>query len=62
MVAIGGLGAADVAAVVRSGAAGLAGIGCFLPEPGRDVASSVRERVRAVRDAFDMLSAVRAGH
>ena len=53
VVAIGGLGAADVAAVLGAGAAGIAGIGCFLPQPGREVASSVQERVRAVRKAFD---------
>jgi thiamine-phosphate pyrophosphorylase len=53
VVAIGGLQAVDVGQVVKAGATGMAGIGCFLPEPGRDVASSVGERVRAVRKAFD---------
>lgn len=52
VVAIGGLGPADVAAALSHGATGLAGIGCFLPEPGRDVASSVRDRVHEVREAF----------
>lgn len=52
VVAIGGLDASHVAEVVRCGATGLAGIGCFLPAAGQDVASGVRERVRAVRNAF----------
>jgi len=53
VVAIGGLGPADVDLVRRAGAAGIAGIGCFLPIQGESVAISVQERVRAMRIAFD---------
>lgn len=53
VVAIGGLGPGDVRAVLDAGAVGVAGIGCFLPEPGCAVAPSVRERVLAMRKEFD---------
>jgi thiamine-phosphate pyrophosphorylase len=52
VVAIGGLGPADVAEALARGATGLAGIGCFLPDLGRPVASSVRDHVHRVREAF----------
>ena len=55
VVAIGGLGAGDVRAIARAGAQGLAAIGAFLPDRGRDIAESVQERVHAVRRAFDTL-------
>jgi thiamine-phosphate pyrophosphorylase len=53
VVAIGGLGADQVDAVLQAGAVGLAGIGCFLPEPGDTVEVSVQARVGALRKAFD---------
>ena len=53
VMAIGGLGPQHVQEIVDAGAVGLAGIGCFLPIRGEDVVASVRERVRAVRMAFD---------
>ena len=53
VVAIGGLGPEDVPAIKRAGAQGLAAIGCFLPELGGDAAASVKDRVLAVRRAFD---------
>jgi thiamine-phosphate pyrophosphorylase len=53
VVAIGGLGADQVDAVLQAGAVGLAGIGCFLPEPGDTLEASVQERVGALRKAFD---------
>lgn len=56
VVAIGGLGPSDVAEVLRRGATGLAGIGCFLPDSGRAVAASVRDHVHAVREAFSRRS------
>lgn len=52
VVAIGGLDAGVVGEAIRRGAIGVAGIGCFLPEPGRDVMSSVSARVRGLREAF----------
>jgi thiamine-phosphate pyrophosphorylase len=55
VVAIGGLGAGDVPAIRRTGARGLAGIGWFLPESGREIGASVQDRVHAVRRAFDTL-------
>jgi thiamine-phosphate pyrophosphorylase len=53
VVAIGGLGPADVRAAIGAGAAGVAGIGCFLPEGGAEVAGSVCQRVIAMRKEFD---------
>jgi len=58
VLGIGGLQLKDVPALVRAGATGLAGIGCFIPDPGEDIASAVYDRVRAVRLAFDTLRAV----
>lgn len=55
VVAIGGLGAVEVPAIWRAGAQGLAAIGFFLPDSGRDIALSVQDRVHAVRKAFDTL-------
>jgi thiamine-phosphate pyrophosphorylase len=54
VVAIGGLGAAEGSHVRRAGAVGIAGIGCFLPEPGRDIVASVRERVCAIQHALTL--------
>ena len=53
VVAVGGLGPSQVAAVRRAGAVGVAGIGCFLPDAASDVAGSVRAKVQAMRKAFD---------
>jgi thiamine-phosphate diphosphorylase len=53
VMAIGGLGPEHAVAILHAGAAGLAGIGCFLPIEGEDVAASVRERVHTLRMAFD---------
>jgi thiamine-phosphate diphosphorylase len=53
VVAIGGLATEHVAAVVDAGAVGVAGIACFLPRRGDNVEESVRDRVRAMRNAFD---------
>jgi thiamine-phosphate pyrophosphorylase len=53
VVAIGGIDESDVPAVVRCGAVGVAGISCFLPEPGADIGAGARDRVRAVINAFD---------
>jgi len=53
VVAIGGLGPGDVRAAIEAGAVGVAGIGCFLPGGGNEVASSVRQRVIAMRKEFD---------
>ena len=53
VVAIGGLAAADAPAVHRAGAIGIAGIGCFLPDAGGDIARSVRARVQVMQKAFD---------
>ncbi|MCC7125129.1 MAG: thiamine phosphate synthase [Acidobacteria bacterium] len=54
VLAIGGLGAADVSRVRQAGASGLAAIGALLPEPGaRDVGESVRQRAARIVFAFD---------
>jgi thiamine monophosphate synthase len=53
VLAIGGLAADKVGDVIRAGATGVAGIGCFLPESGEDVASGVQQRVRDMIRAFD---------
>lgn len=58
VVAIGGLGAADVANVLSAGAQGMAAIGCFLPQGPGDVAASVAQRVREVRNVFDRAAGV----
>jgi thiamine monophosphate synthase len=54
VVAIGGLGVDEGSNVRRAGAVGIAGIGCFLPEPGRDIVASVRERVCAIQHALTL--------
>jgi thiamine-phosphate pyrophosphorylase len=54
VVAIGGLSAGEALEVRRAGAVGIAGIGCFLPQPGRDIVASVRERVCAVQHALTL--------
>lgn len=54
VVAIGGLGPDEGRDTLRAGAVGIAGIGCFLPEPGRDIVASVRERVCAVQHALTL--------
>jgi thiamine-phosphate pyrophosphorylase len=53
VVAIGGLGPEHAGEILHAGAVGLAGIGCFLPIRGQDVAASVEARVRELRIAFD---------
>lgn len=53
VLAIGGLGPGDVRAAIEAGAVGVAGIGCFLPGRGTEVASSVCQRVIAMRKEFD---------
>jgi thiamine-phosphate pyrophosphorylase len=53
VLAIGGLDARDVPALIAAGAAGLAGIGCFLPSGAGDTARFVEERAGALRLAFD---------
>ncbi|MGE0460931.1 MAG: thiamine phosphate synthase [Vicinamibacterales bacterium] len=57
VVAIGGLTAADVPRVIACGATGIAAIGWFIPDDGREVREFVQERVAATQIAFD-----RAGH
>ena len=53
VLAIGGVGVAESAAVASSGAAGVAGIGLFQPGPGAPATDDIAARVRAVRVAFD---------
>jgi thiamine-phosphate pyrophosphorylase len=53
VVAIGGLSTGDIPAIVRAGATGLAGIGCFVPRGQVDVSEFVRARVTSMRLAFD---------
>ncbi len=54
VLAIGGIGAADVARVRQAGASGVAAIGALLPEPGApDVGESVRQRAAAIVFGFD---------
>jgi thiamine-phosphate pyrophosphorylase len=53
VVAIGGLGPEHAGEILRVGAVGLAGIGCFLPIRGENVELSVREQVQRLRIAFD---------
>lgn len=49
VLAIGGLGPADAAALRASGAAGMAGIGCFLPDGESSVQAGTEARVRELR-------------
>lgn len=54
VLAIGGVGETTAREVARTGAAGLASIGAFLPrQPSDDPATSVQERVIDLRVAFD---------
>lgn len=53
VVAIGGLTAADVPRLVACGATGMAAIGWFIPDDGREVREFVQERVAAAQIAFD---------
>jgi thiamine-phosphate pyrophosphorylase len=59
VLAIGGVTAARLPAIVRSGAAGVAAIGAFLPDrSASDLASSVEKTVKTLRFAFDTVSTV----
>ena len=58
VVAIGGLSTGDIPAIVRAGATGIAGIGCFVPRGPLDVIEFVQARVIAMRLAFDTVGAV----
>ena len=53
VLAIGGLTADHIPALVEAGATGIAGIGCFVPGAHGDVTEFVHDRVRAMRLAFD---------
>jgi thiamine-phosphate pyrophosphorylase len=53
VLAIGGLSAEHIPALVRSGATGIAGIGCFVPGRHGPLTEFVHDRVRAMRLAFD---------
>ena len=54
VVAIGGVTTTEVGAVLRTGAAGIAAIGAFLPPtPADDPATTVRRVADALRKAFD---------
>jgi thiamine-phosphate diphosphorylase len=58
VLAIGGVTIARAAAIVKTGAAGLAAIGAFLPDPSLDVAQEAEKTVKNVRFAFDSASTV----
>jgi thiamine-phosphate pyrophosphorylase len=53
VVAIGGLGTADVGRVVAQGAAGLAAIGAFIPERAEPLANFVQRRAEEMHLEFD---------
>lgn len=53
LLAIGGVGVAQAGAVASAGAAGLAGIGVWLPRSGLSIADTVHETAREVRKRFD---------
>ena len=53
VLAIGGIDLPSIPLVVASGAAGLAAIGAFIPEPGQGLAEFVQKRVIAMRLGFD---------
>jgi thiamine-phosphate pyrophosphorylase len=55
VLAIGGLSVADIPSVVRSGAAGLAGISLFIPQRASHLADFVQHRVGEMRLGFDSL-------
>ena len=53
VLAIGGVSAARIAEVWRSGAAGIAGIGAFIPDTdGEDLDTAVQKSVESLRSAF----------
>jgi thiamine monophosphate synthase len=58
VVAIGGLTAEHIPALVASGATGIAGIGCFVPSGREGLTEFVHDRVRAMRLGFDTLEGV----
>lgn len=53
VLAIGGLDLSSITFVAATGAAGIAAIGAFLPEPGHDLAEFVQKRVIDLRLGFD---------
>ncbi len=53
ILAIGGLTAGHIPALVEAGATGIAGIGCFVPGDQGELTEFVHDRVRAMRLAFD---------
>lgn len=54
VLAIGGLDRDSIPSLVKTGAAGLAAIGAFIPPPGQaGVAQFVKKRVKDLRFAFD---------
>jgi len=53
VLAIGGLTARHIPALVAAGATGIAGIGCFVPGDQGELTEFVHDRVRAMRLAFD---------
>ncbi len=53
VLAIGGLSLGHIPALVEAGATGIAGIGCFVPAEQGELTEFVRDRVRAMRLAFD---------
>jgi thiamine-phosphate diphosphorylase len=53
VLGIGGLNASAIPMLAATGAAGLAAIGAFIPAAGDDVADFVKNRVSAMRKAFD---------
>ena len=53
VLGIGGLTAASVRELAAAGAAGLAAIGAFIPDPDQELGTFVQESVRNVRLAFD---------
>ena len=53
VLAIGGLTADHIPALVEAGATGIAGIGCFVPGAQDELTEFVHDRVRAMRLAFD---------
>lgn len=58
VLAIGGITGREAPEIGRTGAAGVASIGAFLPKPGEDAVRSVQERALLLRRAFDRLEAV----
>lgn len=58
VIAIGGLTADHIPDLVKAGATGLAGIGCFVPGAQNGLTEFVHDRVRAMRLAFDTVEGV----